>query len=404
MPRRHRSNAETDWQGYRHPAMDYQKPKLLRRVNATLTLTVASILAVGLWAFAWYATSSYVQAQVRGWTEAQGARGAIASYETMEAGGFPSAVVVTVTKPRYAGALWAGLDAPRIDWQGDTLTLSTRVWTPWTFDIDAPGRHEIAFGDGARRYSGSAQDLRVSLNPGETFPESLSLAIKGLTLGGPSPLGARDLALDVHYDPSATGSAAGLALTMAAQELVLPLSDLGLDFGLGETLHTLEANVRITGPVVPGPLAERLEAWRAVGGALDIQSLKLRTDALAFASSGTLALDKNLQPVGAFTAKFEGLFQTLEVLRARGMIDGGDAVVATMALAALSKRPQNGGAPFINLAVGIQDGKVTLGPVKVFDLPRLNWGAAPIEAPGQGDGANAAQDAPRDFKDAPPVY
>lgn len=103
--------------------------------------------------------------------------------------------------------------------------------------------------------------------------------------------------------------------------------------------------------------------------------------------------------MGAFTAKFEGLFQVLESLRKQGIVRDGDAVLATMALAAMSKRPPDGGAPTINLAVSVQDRKLSLGPIPVLELPFIDWG------PGAGGAVLEVEQAPvRDYKDAPSIY
>lgn len=381
----------TDRGDFNHPALDYRPPKLLRRVNAALALLVSTLLVAGLWSFAWYAVSAYVKAQVAGWTEAQAARGAIAAYEAMDTAGFPARIVLTLTKPRYEGPL-AG---ETIAWQGEVLTLSVRPWMPWVIHAEAAGRHDIAIGGGRQAFSGAVRHLSAEINPGPAWPERLRLNVEGLTMGGSAPLGAAALSLDVRHDPKVEAGGVGLTVALTGQDVTLPMAD----WGLGTTMHTLDAALRVNGPVRPGILAERLEAWRAVGGAVEVDRLKLRLGPLGLAATGTVALDGALQPVGALTAKFEGLFQVLEILRRRGIVRDADAVFATMALAALSRRPANGGPASINLAVSVQDGTVSLGPVPVFRLPHFDWGAPPEPALPQAPAAPV-----RDYKDAPPVY
>ena len=77
----------------------------------------------------------------------------------------------------------------------------------------------------------------------------------------------------------------------------------------------------------------------------------------------------------------------------------GDAVVATMALSALSKRPPGGGPSTVNLSVSVQNGKLSLGPIPLMEMPVIDWGFAP-EAPD----APTEQEPPRDYKNGPTIY
>jgi hypothetical protein len=116
------------------------------------------------------------------------------------------------------------------------------------------------------------------------------------------------------------------------------------------------------------------------------------------AAVGTLALNADMQPVGSFTVKFEGLFQVLEIFRAEGLVSGSDAVLATMALSAFSKRPVDGGQSAINLSMTVQDGKLSLGSVPVITLPTFDWGKAKVKS------VKPSLPAERDYKDVPPIY
>lgn len=112
-------------------------------------------------------------------------------------------------------------------------------------------------------------------------------------------------------------------------------------------------------------------------------------------TSGTVALDGDLQPLASFSTKFEGLFKMLGILRMQGYISGPDAVSATMNLAALSKRPKNGEASTINLSVTVQDGQVVLGTEKIFEFAPIGWGLPAKQEP--------EPEPVRDYKDVPPV-
>ena len=142
-------------------------------------------------------------------------------------------------------------------------------------------------------------------------------------------------------------------------------------------IDVFELDARVTGSVVPGVLEKSLPGWQESGGEVDFDRLKLRTGPIAVAAGGKLSLTEELQPKGRAMAKVEGLFQVMEILRAQGVMSGGEMVVATMALSAMSKRPKDGGAPQINVAVKIEDGTLSLGPLKIMKMPTIDWGFIP---------------------------
>lgn len=381
---------DRDWNDYRHPAMDYEPPKQLKRFRAAMVLAVSTLLVGGLWTGGWFAAMAYLKGRIEAFAAGQAAQGATFAFDAIETAGYPARITFTLRNPRYEGPV-AGVP---VTWQGETLTLSTRPWMPWRFDFAAAGRHQIAWGEERLALRGTAQGLGGQLTFGAPWPKHAALAIDNLVLGGGASVIVGRLALDAEHDAQVKAGGTGLRLRLSAADLTLPL---GGGWGFGDAIRSVDTQLRVTGPVLPGALAPRLEAWRAAGGALEVENLNLRYGPLAAAAAGTVALNSELQPEGAFTAKFEGLFQVLELLRARGLVRDADAVIATMALAALSKRPAGGGAATINLAVSLQDGKLALGSVPVLALPRIDWGPA-------AEPATAPEPPARDYKDVPPVY
>lgn len=387
---------DRDWRDYHHPAMSYQVPKQLRRFRAAMTLLVSTALVAGLWTGLWFAASGYVQAKVADLISAQAGRAADLGYDAMEVSGFPSRIVLSFSNPRYLGLL----SGRTVTWRGETLTLTTRPWLPWHLHVDAPGRHDIKTADGRLGVSGEVARLGIDLVAGDGWPERLGLDLQGLNFSGSTDVSVDSLMLDLTHDASVKAGGDGLTLALSGSAITLPL---GGGWGVGDTLENVDIALTVNGPVrigpLAGPLAERLAQWRDVGGAVQFERLKLRAGPLALAAAGTVALDPDLQPVGAFSAKFEGLFQVLEILRTQGLIRDGDAVLATMALAALSKRSPDGGPPSINLAVSVQDRKLSLGTIPILELPILDWGLAPA-----ADAPQAEQPPQRDYKDVPTIY
>jgi len=386
-----RPNSERD--NFNHPALHYKKPKELKRFQAVAAFLASAALVFGLWSFMWYAASAWVKSEVTDWVATQRRLGGVAGFDRMETSGFPSRITLSLNAPHYEGPVFGRA----ISWKSDVLTVSARPWTPWRLHVVASGRHNLTLGDDALRFAGAAERFAADVVLGDVWPQSLNMEIRGLNLNGGTTVSAGSLHVQMAHDPSVQAGGTGLKLNVVASNLVLPGV---LPQPLGDRVQSFDMVARVTGAVIPGPARVRIPAWRDSGGAIEFERLRFRSGHFALATGGTVALDKKLQPQGALTAKVEGLFQMMEILRARGVMRDSDAVVATMALSALSKRPKNGGPSSINVSATVHDGILSLGPLKVMKMPTFDWGFPAPAAPRP----SAPQPPPRDYKDIKPVY
>ncbi|MGC2413068.1 MAG: DUF2125 domain-containing protein, partial [Stellaceae bacterium] len=104
----------------------------------------------------------------------------------------------------------------------------------------------------------------------------------------------------------------------------------------------------------------------------ELDHLALRWGTLGVTGSGTLALDHDLQPIGAFSGAVEGYDALMSALVAAGRMRAGDARLARLALGMLAK-PGPDGRPEIATSFTIQNGEMYLGPVKLGKVPRIDW-------------------------------
>lgn len=390
MVRRPQQRLDRDWRDFDHPAMSYKPPKELRRFRASLVLLVSTLVVAGLWTAVWFATSNHVKKQVVQWADDQVAQGSTAAFETLDISGFPSRIILTMEKPHFDGVVFD----ERVTWRGEHVTITTRPWAPWKLHVEASGRHKLSIGEGLN-VKGKVETLSADIVTGSKLPEELTLNLAGVDLRGDMQVVMDALRVNLKHNAEITASGEGMSIELTGTNFTLPLRG-GL--GLGNNIANIEALLKVNGPVKLGTLADRLTTWRDVGGRVNVERLKLRAGPLAIAAAGTVALDDNLQPVATMSAKIEGLFQVLSIMRKQGVVRDGDAVLATMVLSALSKRPPGGGRSSINLAVNITDGKLMLGPVPVLSVPEIKWEQAPVAS------KPARTDPPkRDYKDIAPV-
>ncbi|KAF0115313.1 MAG: hypothetical protein FD149_1629 [Rhodospirillaceae bacterium] len=148
-----------------------------------------------------------------------------------------------------------------------------------------------------------------------------------------------------------------------------------LDLPVGPRVEAVTLKSEVRGAIPPGDLAQALAKWREAGGTLEVNSLLIHWPPLKVQASGTLALDEQLQPVGALSARVQGLFEALDSLSRRGVIRARDTSMAKVVLGMLAQPPQEGGPPVISLPLTIQAREMLAGPVRLFRLPDIRWSA-----------------------------
>ena len=105
---------------------------------------------------------------------------------------------------------------------------------------------------------------------------------------------------------------------------------------------------------------------------IEVADVTVRHGPLNVSGGGTIALDAAMQPVTAFTVRAEGYSETVDALRKAGQIKTGDATATKLVLAVLAKRP-NGGPPYIEAPLTVQDRRLRIGPLDLLEIPVVSW-------------------------------
>ena len=119
--------------------------------------------------------------------------------------------------------------------------------------------------------------------------------------------------------------------------------------------------------------AAALTAWRDGGGTLEIASINFRWGLVQIDADGTLALDGDLQPVGAFTTRIAGLENLVSAMEKSGVLSPSDAAVARITLGVLT-RPSDGDGPNqAEIPLTLQERILRLGPIALMQFPPIVW-------------------------------
>ena len=355
------------------PALGYRPPASLRVVRWAL-IAVCGVASVSiLYVAAWFFMATSLRGGIEDWFVERRAEGYMARYAKLELGGFPFRLSARLDGPALG---WPDPRAPWA-WEGDRMVAETRPWSPGRLTVRLAGAHRVRLtgAGGPVSYDGSAAVLTAHIVLDDGWPRrwDLSVADLGFAAEGQASflaVGKASVEARLHMPAEPDHRTSIFDLKLKAEGLRVPD---GLSLPLGATVGGLVLEGSVMGPVPLGPWVESAAAWRDDGGTIEVGRLTIVYGPLSVRANGTLALDAEMQPIGAFTAKIRGFFDLVDALQAKGLMRARDAVTAKVVLGVLSKRPESGGPPTLSLPVTIQDRKVYAGPVALTRLPPIRW-------------------------------
>ncbi len=320
----------------------------------------------------WWLTAHAFASRIDRWIEREQAGGAKIAPATVSVGGYPFAFSVKVTN---VDLVWPGGFA----FTSQSLKVRTRPWSLKAFKVNATGGFGFTLPPGTNRpaltfagetlrghtsFYDSAIPVSMDLTAdtvstsqpgqdGQTSPE-MTIATVDLLGSRPKTLPATDT--EVAYDLS-------LKLTDVSAQLLESNP-------LGATIQQTSLHGQLLGiPPVTWDSAG-IKAWRDAGGTLNLPELGLQWGQLSVSGNGTLALDNDMQPEGAFTAHLSGFEQALDSLAAAGWIKMSAASIAKIALG-IASHPGTDGKPTVDTPLTIQNRHISVGPAKLGLIPEL---------------------------------
>ncbi|MSO97194.1 MAG: DUF2125 domain-containing protein [Rhodospirillaceae bacterium] len=336
------------------------------------------VIAFVLYCTAWFGAATVLQNQAQRWIEAQRSSGLSVSHGDPLLSGFPRRVVVSYPEWETAVPATSG----GWTWRTATVSLRAEPWAPFRFTVDLAGQHSLSglwTPPGIAAWITARQfDIKPVLT---TSGQVAEIAVELAEVSVANEPDSTAFASVATANWSMTKQASANTNEPTLWRLVISVTNASAS-GLGQigpfapTIKSLRITADMTRPVGSGPLPNVLEAWRQDGGTLELREFTLDWPPLSISASGTVAVDSNLQPIGALSAKFRGFFETVATLASQGLVRSSEASMARIVLGLLSRKPDAGGPPEINLAVTVQNQKLYTGPLPLLDLPRVEWPAA----------------------------
>jgi hypothetical protein len=285
-------------------------------------------------------------------------------------GGWPLAATLNVPAMSLSGG--SADIRGRLTWSAERLVLRIALFQPGVLEIAPEGRQTLRVAD-APEVPFTADQLRLTMPVrADPWPKFTDLVAENLHANTPmGEAGLASLHLHLGFAPGAQSEDPVLAFSLQSQGISPPAGIVRL---LGPRIDSLSVDGALNGPVPVGrTLADQAAAWRDGGGSLKVDHLALAWGPLNLTASATLALDDQLQPMGAASAKLVGFAETLDALAAHAAISRSAATAAKAVLSLMAHNPEDGGPPDVDVPLTLQYRTLSMSHVPLVRLPELDW-------------------------------
>ena len=293
------------------------------------------VLAAGGLFWMWQEATARLETELAHWSTARRAEGWQVAHAPSTRTGFPLSAALRVNGLRIAAPNGMG-------WQSERATLALFPQDHRQLRIDLTG----------------AQTLHTPRGPTPVANESLVLRLRLDGQGG--TLEGESLRIGDGFEARRlSASVFGTAIDLRADQLALPGAP---------RIDTLHLTGRATHP--PGPTAA---AWRALGGALNIERAEIRTGEVIAVLRATLTLDAALQPEGRGTLELSGVQEAVAGLTAAGLIPANVAPLLRTMMTLAARVPPEGGPPRVDVPLELRNRRITAARLPVGVMPALEW-------------------------------
>jgi aryl carrier-like protein len=334
---------------------------------------IAAVLGLAVaYGLYWHGAAWLLQRNLTVWADQWRAEGYQIDYATSAVHGFPLTLRMDLGRleiqapPGERTWRWQPVSA--------SLELQAEPWRPLAFQVALQGMHRLDLIAGAEHrpidvyvnegkadvglsLAGRLDEIDIDAKAVEISDGGNMLRLKG-TNGR--------VTLPAVESPDHTLASAGFALSF--DEVLLPAPP---NLPIGDRLQQVAIEGRVMGALPVGRITDSLSRWRDDGGTVELARLAADWGPLAVAGNGTLALDDALQPLFAASTAVRGYDQAIDAAVAGGYLAPGQAASAKIVLGAMAQ-PADGG-PTVKVPLTIQDRVLSVGPLRLLQLPRIEW-------------------------------
>ena len=344
------------------------------RRKIAIFIVAAPCLLVAADVAVWHMAVRRLETGFQTWIGDSNRRGWSVLSSSQVRGGWPMAATLEITDLVIKGG------EPTIpggaSWDAKQVVLRVGLLTPWSLDIEPIGVQRLRFANGAEfPFVAEEMHATVPLQAGHV-PSTLDLKARNLRAvlmtEGDADVAVSMGQLQGHADiSSAAGDAPTIGFSVSADMIALPDA---IRWPLGPLVTSVVLAGSLEGPT-PEPSAPStfLAAWRDGGGSVEVQKFSIVWGPLDLTTTATLALDDQLQPMGAGTGRMVGYEATLDALAANGVLTRSATTAAKAVLSLMASAPAAGEPAEVEVPLTLQHRTLSMRQVPVIRLPELDW-------------------------------
>lgn len=339
-----------------------------RPVRLALIAAIILALGVGGYTLFWRIAAGRIRDGAAEWAASMRSQGVTAAWQTLDVGGYPFSFRIELTGARLASTapnLAAEMTAPRLTAAVGVTNLHVATLTaPDGLSLSGEGLATLKAGDAVGTVAAASQGgatiwLRLT---------GVSGSAAALPRASATAKTAR-LWLELPAAPPKTHTDRNIAVAVD----LAGVSVTGAPEALGTAIDDAAIGLTVMGPIPAGTPRQAATGWRDAGGTLELDHLHLGWGGIDLDASGTLALDRDLQPEGSLSGSLGGYDKLLAALVSAGQIKGSDASRIRLVLGLLA-RPGPDGQPRLSAGLTLQDGELSMGPINFGRVPKVDWG------------------------------
>jgi hypothetical protein len=311
----------------------------------------------------WRVMERQLQAGLEAWVANTRAAGWTVTAGAGFAGGWPLAATLTVPDVTISGG--AAVAPGGVEWRSPRVRLRLDLRDPAALHIEPEGRQRLRIGQsGDLMLNAGGLDATLS-GWSASGAGNADILVRQMALDGPAGL------LSVGLLQAHAGLAVPANFSLSAEAIDLPPTG---KWPLGSHVSSVSMEGTLSGRYGSGdtPLAWAT-TWRDNGGSLEIHRFALGWGPLGLAATATLALDDQLQPMGAGVAHLHGYDSSLEALAANGFLTRSAVVAAKAVLSLLAPSPEDDASAGVEVPLTLQYRTLSIRQIPLVRLPELDW-------------------------------
>lgn len=350
--------------------------------------TILFLFISGGYTYIWFKQADWLEQRIKHEiTLLQASQEMTLDHDGLKVTGFPWKLEISIYKPRLIstqqGATLLQIDGP--------LEVKSTVWSPRTIVINALGKTKLLYAPAPQfapliletndfqgcfrfhQHSFVLETIKLYDTHLKVLENKINLeefTLSAFTEGKSHDWPLTDSSTVASQRKEVKNPQKNRSFTLKIKRMKINDYESAKFPSLIESLEVIAHLEETLNLKIKNPLKE----WAQKGGFLEIEKFAFEWGSLTGEGDGTFALDHEFQPLAAFSINLSGLETLLDHLARAKIIHKNVASIAKLSLGLLQdKSTPHGESPRHTIALSLQKGDLSIGPLTIAKLPQIEW-------------------------------